>query len=731
MTTSMIRKLQAACLANVIVATLVLSTRVLEASGPPVFASAGPASGCTSASAQCVTAQPQSDLSDGQFVKVTLGGFPPGSGIGFRQCIANPVNVATDCTPVNQQVLGIADSSGGGVTYLPVQSGTSLPTDTSGKTIVCDAASPCVIAAMRVTTDLTTAAFTPLAFALSRTDCPPFPNDGLLSAGAASAYRAVYKWEFSVCGAPSNVGLDFTGTSSQDGVFSFQANQTDFAVTGPYQQPPSAKPGHTFKFAPLTTSAVVVAYRIYDRVSGAQIVDLTLTPDLIAQIFQGKIANFGANQAITALNPSDQFPGRIVPFARAEHSAQTLVLTSWLAATAPATWTVGPQQIFPFPPSGVQGKTGSDAVGLAVADPTTVFQDQGNIGFMDSSTAAFYGLPTVKIKQSDGSVVDATPATITQAIADANVYADGTLAFDYTQVKPTDYPMAMPTYMVVPTTSAGRLGTGCATGTSPDACAGARGAKLAAFLRYAVQGGQGSLPPGYAPLPPNMVSQSMDVSNAIPAPPPAAPSPTPTATATASSSPSPSPSSTTSPTAAPTPTSTSTSTPTLTASPTQSPSSTPSATPRPVLSTALGPPRPVVYPSRVPLPTPRPSPCASAPAATATASPAASSPKPSRAPTTPSPATSRGATPTASPCPPASGSSVTASPRPGATVSASILKFAPFGDSTVLRFVVPSFAVLGALGLVGGMVLEGVVRRRRFLLEASGSGGPLTGDSVS
>ena len=323
--------------------------------------------------------------------------------------------------------------------------------------------------------------------------------------------------------------MTYTVQNSTDGITSFLSGLTDFAVTGPYAQSPASS-SQTFKFAPLTTSALVLGYRIYD-LNGPQITSLTLTPDLIARIFLGQVPNWAANTDITTLNPGVNFPPREVPFVRAEHSAQSLVFTSWLKANSPA-WTAanagcpgtasssGGCDIFPIPTTQVQGRTGSDAVGLAVADPTTDFFGQGNIGFMDSSTAAFYGLPTVRIKRADGSMVTATPAAITQAIADATASADGTLALNYGDTNPQAYPMPEPTYMLAPTNT-----------IDP-----ARGATIAAFLRYAVQDGQSALPAGYAPLPSNLVSESMQAAAAIPVAPASTPTPSPSPGASGTSS---------------------------------------------------------------------------------------------------------------------------------------------------------------------------------------------------
>jgi phosphate transport system substrate-binding protein len=511
-----------------------------------------------------LVATPGVGLTDGQFVKLAFSGFAPSSGISFRQCIAGPVTIATDCTAANQQVTGVTDDNGAGTTYLPVYAGTDQLLENDGRTgtILCDQAHPCVIAGFPPGSTLSTAVLASISFGPSPDACPPPSADSVLGSGSSSAYRAIYQWESTVCQPPANLSVGYTVSNSEDGVSNFLAGLTQFGVSGPFPPPAPAQGAQTFRFAPLTTSALVLGYRMYDR-RGPQITSLTLTPDLIAQIFLGEVSNWNVNAAIQALNPGIEFPSREVTFARAEHSAQTFVFTSWLAAAAPATWTPGPAEIFPLPPSGVVGVTGN--VGPKVVDPTTDFTDQGNIGFMDSSSAAFYGLPTVQIKRPDGSVVAATRAAITQAIADATVNADGTITTNYTNADPAAYPMPMPTYMMAPTNT-----------ISPDA-----GTTLAAFLRYAVQTGQANEPPGYAPLPANLVNDSMEVAAAIPAPAPSTPTPSPASVHVAQTPP---PQNPTLPKLPPLPSAAATATPCALGSPAASPS--PSSSPSPSCAAA-------------------------------------------------------------------------------------------------------------------------------------------------
>ncbi|HXA28081.1 MAG TPA: neocarzinostatin apoprotein domain-containing protein [Candidatus Angelobacter sp.] len=466
-----------------------------------------------------LTATPATSLVDGQFVKLAFSGLAPSSGIVFRECIASPTIIATDCTPVNTQVTGIGDATGAGTTYLPVYANGDQALQNSGKSgsIVCDQGHPCVIAGMFSATDLTTAMLTPVAFAPSPDACPAPGPGALLGGGGSAAYRAIYGWSSQVCTPPQSLSVGYAVNNSVDGVNSMFTGLTDFAVTGPLPPPPNQPPNVSYKLAPVTESALVLAYRMYDR-RGPQITTLTMTPDLIAKTFLGVIPNWNATAAIRRLNPGVEFPPRVVPFVRADHEAESYVFTSWLAATDPLAWTFGPQQIFPIPGVGVTGVTGSANLGLAVVDPTTDFSGQGNIGFMDASTAAFYGLPTVQIKLGAGKVVAATPQTVARAVAGAALNSDGTITPNYASTDPTAYPMPLVSYMLAPTNV-----------ITPD-----RGVALAAFLKYAVQAGQSAMPPGYAPLDPRLSAEALQVAGLIPtsAPPTPAPTPAPAPVAT-------------------------------------------------------------------------------------------------------------------------------------------------------------------------------------------------------
>jgi phosphate transport system substrate-binding protein len=476
---------------------------LLSVAAPRHAAAAGPVA----------TATPNTNLGDQQWVKMSMSGFPALAGLaGFRQCVANPVNVKTDCN--NRGYYNAfnvnTDANGAAFVYLPVYAnGDPQLGNAAHGLIVCDGNHPCVIAVLGDATDLVGAVFVPLTFAPATTDCPSPGDNAAFGTGSATAYQAIYRWQTAVCGPPSNTPIVYGVSNSIDGIDNFGAGQSqaNFGVTGPvppFTLPPGAP---SYALAPITSSALVIGYRMFDSQLGTQITDLTLTPYEIAQIFLSNVVDMNADAGIRSLNPGVTFPHGLLPIVRAEHSAETWVFTSWLNATlGPGVWKtggapIGAQTIFPTAVTDVH-ISGSRALANHVQDPSGATQSgsSGLIGFMDSSTAAYYGLPTVRIRMPNGGVVGATPASIAQGVSLATQNADGTYTPDYTPTDPTAYPMSYPSYMLVPT----------------NQIAGDPGRSLQSFVKYAVQQGQSNLPQGYAPLPAIMVNQALAAAAQIP-----------------------------------------------------------------------------------------------------------------------------------------------------------------------------------------------------------------------
>jgi ABC-type phosphate transport system substrate-binding protein len=644
---------------------------------------------------KAVTVAPNTNLGDSQFVQVSWSGF--GAFVFFRQCTQAPANVLTDCTPL-YGFPGYSDKNGAGVAYEQVHMGDV--TNGSGGTFRCDVNTPCSMGVFSDTT-LASGAFAEVQFAPTPDDCPdPDQTVAIAGSGADQANNAIYRWSTQVCQPPANLPVGYLSQNSIDGRQNFIAGLTDFAVTmTPFtssEQKQLDQNRQTYAYAPVTTSALVLAFKMFDQSSGtqgAQILHLKLTPALIAQMFTGKIVNWNTVSDIKNLNPGFVFPRTIDPLVRGDHSAANLFLTGWLTATAknslPKDWP-GPSVDYPLQYLvQADGVVGGDRLAHAMAEPTILgdqlngdFSQVGYVGFIDASEAAYYGLPTVQIQNAGGQYVAATPDSILAGLQGSTKAANGKmLQPNYTNPDPNAYPIPLVSYVVAPT----------------DIIDYKKGATLTNFLKYAVTDGQSdpNLPLGYVPLTSDLVAQTQAVADQIPnepgegsppppsSPPPTSPSPSPTDTFY---SPSPYPSdSGYSPFPIDTGVGVGTGTGSGCAASTASP-----------------------LPSESPSASPSPS---SSGSASASSSPSAS---PSASPT-PSPTGSAGAT-TASPS--ASPSASSSSEALCATAASANLPTSSVVD-TAARFLLPCIAGLALLGVFGGLGTEVFSRRGGSSLSAS------------
>ena len=158
--------------------------------------------------------------------------------------------------------------------------------------------------------------------------------------------------------------------------------------------------------------------------------------------------------------PGHTFPPLVGPVGRADHTPSTLLLTRYMKATAPDVYTCKPTNNYSISPCnlGITLKTTPEDAAAAVWHHTDADLSQtGYIGWMDSSTAAFYGLPAAQIQtQADPPVYQSpTQASIDKGIADATVNPDGvTITPEFT---------ARPRRLPAPADDGGRAADACIT----------------------------------------------------------------------------------------------------------------------------------------------------------------------------------------------------------------------------------------------------------------------------
>jgi ABC-type phosphate transport system substrate-binding protein len=463
-----------------------------------------------------ISVTPDAQLENSQFVKIAWRGLPRLKVVFFRQCTAHPHKLARDCTPIYSDV-GFTNSAGNGVLYEPVTEGTVLSQNHSH--FNCDHFTPCTLGVF-TGPGLHSGKRVALRFAPTPDGCPAPVGAAIVGGGGDQAGQLMYNWGLDLCQTPHLTGVNYIPANSIDGRTNFLNGLSDFAVTGtPFSAAERAQLQHkhrTFAYAPIAASGLVLAYKVFDQdpaqaEPGSQVTNLKLTPSLVAQIFTGQISNWQVNAQINHLNPHNIFPPTIFPLVRGDHSDANLLFTSWLTATAgsglPKGWPA-PSSNYPLkfltPSAAI---VGGNNLAEAIADPNSVSNSNdyfavGYIGFIDSSQAHFFGLPTAKIQNAAGKFVRATPAAVTAALAHATRNPDGvTVRANFKTHDKKAYPMPIVDYATAPT----------------DDYSGAKGATLRAFLQYAVGAGQQSLAPGYTALPASMIAQTTKVIPDIPA----------------------------------------------------------------------------------------------------------------------------------------------------------------------------------------------------------------------
>lgn len=490
------------------------------------------------------TVSPGVDLTN-EVVNLSWSGFRPTTQANvytviILQCRANPTSL-DDCYSAQpfpdlangNRLLDSTASDGTGSAQFEVRPASNLPQ------LACSASSPCSILvyendAQPIQPGTLPAAHVviPITFAPSQADCPNIVDFDVRVDGSATSAGLFYSWAARICQGSDAVVLDYTETSSTTGRENFLAGLVDMGVTAApaSEEELSHHPDHReFSYAPVASSAVVVAYNLTDPFTGQRIENLVLSPRLVARLVTNtSIETFVRDRELLNLNPTVRFPTNgINPIlVRAERNAATSILTSWMSADAEAqkflanndTWRVNlnaPYLGYAYPRDAFElvdadpfylPRQGQKNVALRMfygvsptgnqAEPTSV---RGVIGIVDLPTAKRFGLQVAGLLKPDGSVVLPTEDAIARGVADADVSPSGVLVADPTPEDPLAYPMVKIDYAMVPKTF-----------DTP-----AKIADVKRVLSYAVGDGQGLLPSGYVALSDGMRAATRAIVDAI------------------------------------------------------------------------------------------------------------------------------------------------------------------------------------------------------------------------
>jgi hypothetical protein len=392
-----------------------------------------------------------------------------------------------------------------------------------------------------------------LSYSPEPNSCPQTNMKAITGGGSGAVLQALPDWQVSVCQDPNRVTLDYVRSKSDPfGRQDFYCGLADFSVTeapAPADEAcASTREKRPFAYAPLANTALVFAYSMYDVNSGQRITDLKLTPEMLTWTLTGQALTWdGADPSdnkarqIRELNVGHRLPSGIYVTGRADDCALNLLLTRFMLERAPAAMASAPKPFdfteptgyFPAAPGVNDLKSNADSVALAMTSYDDPNGAVGYIGVMDAATAAFYGLPTIKIQNvQQTGFVGADSESIAAGIAAMTQNADGTAVANLSPSDPNAYPLPITSFAQVPT----------AASTFSEV----KDALKAMLSTVIADHQQDQLLDGYVPLTAAQKTATQHAASLVGSV--AEPTPTPTPDPTDSASPTPDPTSSASPT---------------------------------------------------------------------------------------------------------------------------------------------------------------------------------------
>ncbi|MYQ43203.1 phosphate transport system substrate-binding protein [Streptomyces sp. LamerLS-316] len=307
--------------------------------------------------------------------------------------------------------------------------------------------------------------------------------EGQLRASGSSAQKnAMDLWVKNYMAACSGVEINYSSSSSGEGIVAFNQGTVGFAGSDSALKPEEVaeskkicKTGQGINL-PMVGGPIAIGFHLEGVDS------LTLDAPTLAKIFDTKIKKWN-DPAIAALNKGVDLPDKAIqPFHRSEDSGTTQNLGKYLAAAASSDWKYEAEKKWPAP--GGQAASGSSGVASQVKAV------DGTIGYFELSYAASQDITTVDINTGGAAPVKATSENASKAIAAAKVKGTGkdlALDLDYTTKAEGAYPLVLVTYEVV-----------CDTGNKADTLG-----TVKSFLGYtaSAEGQKVLTDAGYAPIP--------------------------------------------------------------------------------------------------------------------------------------------------------------------------------------------------------------------------------------
>jgi phosphate transport system substrate-binding protein len=297
-------------------------------------------------------------------------------------------------------------------------------------------------------------------------------------AGATFPYPIYSKWFDEYSKVNPEVRFNYQSIGSGGGIKQVTAKTVDFGASdGPMTTEQLAEaPGRLFHI-PTVMGADVVAYNLEGVKKG-----LKLTPDVIADIFLGKITNW-SDARIASANPGVNLPNEdILVVHRSDGSGTTYIFVDYLSSVSPA-WKskVGKGTSVNWP-VGLGGKGNEGVAGV-------IKQTAGSIGYIELAYAERNDLPYADIQNKSGNFIEPTLESTSKAAEGVTMPEDFRVSI-VNSPNPEAYPIASFTWLLV----------------YKDMDNPVKGKAIVDFIKWAIHDGQKYAKDLlYAPLPADVV----------------------------------------------------------------------------------------------------------------------------------------------------------------------------------------------------------------------------------
>ncbi len=275
--------------------------------------------------------------------------------------------------------------------------------------------------------------------ALAAVPAPAVAQAKLTGAGATFPNPIYSKW-FDAYNKKTGVEINYQSIGSGGGIRQYTEGTVDFGASdGPMGADQMAAVQGDVLHLPTVMGAVVLTWNL-PALEGTQ---LNLDGALIADIFLGHILKWN-DARISALNPGVKLPNAdIIVVHRSDGSGTSYIFTDYLTKVSPE-W----KQKVGFAtsvnwPVGLGGK-GNEGITQQVKET------EGAIGYVELIYAVSNKLPYAKVKNSAGSFVEPSLASVTAAAASAKFSANTDFRVSITNAPGKDsYPISSFTWLLV------------------------------------------------------------------------------------------------------------------------------------------------------------------------------------------------------------------------------------------------------------------------------------------